>query len=102
MIAQVDAHQLALPAQPFARRSLRDVWEGGDPRPGKLRHRIKETDLPRRALALRTGAARDRVIKGEQDLRRVAEATERPNLRQRFKDALIRESKINPLAELLE
>ena len=101
VIAQIDAHQLALPAQPFARRGLGDGWECGDPRSGKLRHCIKETDLPSRALALRTGAARDRVIKGEQDLRRVPEATERPNLRQRFKDALVRKAQVNPLTELL-
>ena len=78
------------------------MWECGDPRSSELRHCIKETNLTRRTLALRTGAARDRVVESEQDLRRMTEAAERANLRQRFKDALVRKAQVNSLAELLQ
>jgi hypothetical protein len=78
------------------------VWECRNPRPSKFRHRIEEADLASRTLALRTRATRDRVVEGEQDLRWVAEAPERANLGQRFKDALVRKAQVNPLAELLE
>ena len=64
----------------------------GNPRAGKLWHCVKEPNLSGRTLALRTRTSRDRVIKGKEDLRWVAEAPKRANLGQRFKDALVRKS----------
>ena len=100
MLREVQPEQLLLPAQALADRDLgrrrERTLEGG----GVSRAKIEQRGLPRDPVALRRLARRDRVLEPEQDLRRVPERAERPDLGQRLEHLAIGQAQVDPRAEV--
>ena len=100
VLGEIQAEQLLLPAEPLADRDL----GRGRERPLERRRlggaQVEQRRLPGDPVALGRLRRRDRVVEPEQDLGRMAERAQRPDLGQRLEHLAVRQPQVDPRAEV--
>ena len=100
VLGEVQPEQLLLPAQPLADRHLGRRRERPleDRRVGRAE--VEQRGLPGDPVALGRLRRGDRVVEAEQDLGRMPERVERPDLGQRLEDLAVAQPQVDPRAEV--
>ena len=100
VLREIQPEELLLPAQALADRGLgrgrQRALEGG--RVGRAE--VEQRGLPGDPVALGRLGRGDRVVEPEQDLRRVPERAQRPDLGQRLEHLAVRQPQVDPGAEV--